>query len=171
LRWFLLAILAYAFLLIQTTLFRPGLLAIEVSEHYVAPDLLLVVGLFLVLYFEPREVFVVGWCLGMASDLVNVVGRLGVCAILFSVSLVLATYLRQMLGRPRALAQFFLCLGLVLVVHAVWYAVAGWFEERPVAVGRVMVAAGLDALYSAILAPYAIWLLSKFHGPLRLAVE
>jgi len=170
-RWFLLAILAYAFLVIQTTLFRPGLLAIEVGGYYAAPDLLLIVGLFLALYFEPREVFVVGWCLGMASDLVNVAGRLGVCALLFSVLLVLATFVRQMLGQPRALAQFFLCLGLVLVIHAVWYAITGWVEERPVEVGRVLMAAGLDALYSAILAPYAVWLLSKFRGPLHLATE
>ena len=50
-RWLLLAILAYILLVVQVTLFVPGVLAVTVHGHWVRPDLVLLVGVFVALYF------------------------------------------------------------------------------------------------------------------------
>ncbi|MCX5677018.1 MAG: rod shape-determining protein MreD, partial [Planctomycetota bacterium] len=92
-RWLLVTILAYGCLILETTVFRDGLAA-QVDQHWTRPDLLLLAGLFLAFYFEPVEVFVAGWCLGLASDLVSVGGRLGLKALLFCLVLTAISALR-----------------------------------------------------------------------------
>lgn len=170
-RWFLFSILAYACLVVQTTFFRPGLLALEIGGHWFKPDLLVILGVFLAMHFKPAEVFVAGWCLGLVWDLTGVVGRIGTGAILFSVVLVGANYARPSLGRPRVMLDLGLALAVVFVVHMGWYQATGWLEGTPIGLVRSVEASALDGVYTAVLAPYAMWVLGRFRGPLQLAIE
>ena len=170
-RWFLVAILAYACLLVQTALFRPGALALELDDHWARPDLVLTLGLFLALYLRPTEAFVLAWCLGLASDLVSVAGRVGLLALLFCLSLLPASHLRRAVPRDRLLAQFLAALATVFVVHWLWYVAARGLAGSSLALGRSAEEAVFDALYSAALAPYLFILLRWLRSPLRLKAE
>lgn len=170
-RWLLVAILGYASLVIQTAVFRPGGLALPIDGHWTRPDLVLILGLFLALYFRPSEVFVAGWCLGMAADLVTVGGTLGMYALLFCGVLTGLSYLRENLNRRWILTQSVLCFAAVLVTHLAWYQAARYFAGDPPAILRSVEESVLDAAYAAILAPYVIWLLMRLRGPLGVTVE
>jgi rod shape-determining protein MreD len=169
-RWVVIAIVAYVCIVLEALFFRAGLLAIRIDGQWIRPDLLLILGLFLALHLESHEVFVVGWCFGLASDLVSVAGRLGVGALLFCLVLYLISLLRKGVFGTRVLAQFLLCLGAVFLVHGVWYVATRYFEAAPLRIGPSAEQAGLEALYSAFLAPYLFWLFAMLRGPLRLPV-
>jgi len=170
-RWILVAILGYACLALQTSAFRPGGLAVPVAGHWAQPDLALLLGLFLALYLEPFEVFVVSWCLGLASDVVPASGPLGIKALLMPLGLTALAYVRDAFSRTRVLTQFLLALGVVAVTHLAWYLATRYFEEAPLAIGRSIEQALLDALYAAVLAPYLFWVLERLRGPLGLGGE
>jgi len=163
-RWVVIAILGYVCIVLEALFFRQGLLAIRIDGQWIRPDLLLVLGLFLALHLESHEVFVVGWCFGLASDLVSVAGRL-FCLVLYLISL-----LRKGFFGTRVLAQFLLCLGAVFLVHWGWYVATRYFEAAPLWIGSSAEQAALDAFYSAFLAPYLFWLFARLRGPLRLPV-
>jgi len=165
-RWLLVAIQAYACLVVETSAFRPGVLAVQVDEHWVRPDLMLVLGMFLAFYFEPGHVFIAGWLLGLASDIVSVAGRLGLKAILFCLALYLVSHMRTNITRTRPLTQFFACLVLVFAVHLVWYVTTLLVSGAGLWLLRSAEASALDALYSAVLAPYLFWLLMLIRAPL-----
>jgi rod shape-determining protein MreD len=175
-RWLLVAILAYACLVLQTAAFRPGGLAVPVDGHWARPDLVLLLGLFLALYLDPYETFVIGWCLGLASDLVSISGRLGVQPILMSLVLAVVCHGRNLFSRTRVLTQFLLALGVVALVHFLWYVATRFFlydglVDAPLAIGRSMEQALLDALYAAVLAPYLFWVLERLRSALGVADE
>ena len=170
-RWLLVAILAYACLVLQTAAFRPGGLAVPVDGLWARPDLVLLLGLFLALYLDPYETFVIGWCLGLASDLVSISGRLGVQPILMSLVLAVVCHGRGLFSRTRVLTQFLLAFGVVALVHFLWYLATGFFEDAPLAIGRSMEQALLDALYAAVLAPYLFWVLERLRSALGVADE
>jgi len=168
-RWLLVAILGYACLVLQTAAFRPGGLAVHVFGHSMRPDLVLLLGLFLALYVEPYEIFVVAWVLGMASDLVSVTGRLGLQALLFCLALTGLSYLRGNLNRERILVQMGLALGAVLAIHFLGYVATQFLQGSPMSILQAAAKALLDAVYSAVLAPYLFWLLQLLRGPLGVA--
>lgn len=168
-RWFLVAVLAYGLLVLQVAVFGPGRLAVAVEGHWVRPDLVFILGLFLALYFQPAEVFIAGWCLGLASDLASVTGRLGARALLFALALYLISRFRVRLLRGQRLTPFLLALASVFIVHLLWYFATRLLEGSPLVVVRTVVASLLDALYSSIFAPYLIWLLQRLRGPLGAA--
>ena len=170
-RWLLVAILAYALLVLQTAAFHPGALTVEVGGHWARPDLVLVLGVFLALFFEPAEVFVVAWFLGLGCDLVTVAGRVGLQALAFSVLLFLLSHFKPVVPRRRIWAQFTVCLVTVLVVHAAWYMAAQAVSGAWPDVGWSVKAALVDAVYSAVLAPYVFWVLLKFRSPLGIPPE
>ena len=123
-RWFLVAILGYASLVLQTAAFRPGALAIPIDGYWTRPDLALLLGLFIALYFEPYEVFVAAWCLGLASDVVSVSGRLGLQALVFSLVCLAVSHVRTAFMRTRVLTHFLLSLAVVAAAHLAWYLAA-----------------------------------------------
>jgi len=168
-RWLLVAILAYMSVVAEMLLFRPGVLAVQVDGHWARPDLVLVLGVFLALALEAHETFIVGWCLGLASDLVAVAGRLGVGALLFAVVLYVVGLFRKTVVGGRVPAQFLLCFGACFAVHWAWYVATRHLEAAPLWVWRSAEEAALDALYSAFLAPYLFWGLARLRGPLGLA--
>jgi len=168
-RWFLVVILAYAAIVAEMLLFRPGVLAVQMAGHWARPDLLLVLGVFLALHLESHETFVVAWCFGLAFDLAAVAGRLGVGALLFALVLYLVGLFRKSVVGARVLAQFLLCFGVCLAIHWAWYVAARYLEAAPIKVWRSAEEALLDALYTAFLAPYLFWLFRSLRGALRLA--
>lgn len=170
-RWLLVAILAYACLVVQTAAFRPGSLAVEFDGHWARPDLVLLLGLFFALAYEPKEVFVLAWALGMASDVVNVNGRLGILALAFCLVLFLVSHVAASIPRTRLLAQFFLSLAVVFVVHTVWYIATRLLAGSSPLVLQSMEEGLLNALYSAVLAPYLFWAMNLLRTPLATATE
>lgn len=170
-RWFLVAILAYACLVLQTSAFLPGALAVPIDHHWTRPNLLLLLGLFIALNFTSRDVFLAAWCLGLAADLAGVSGRLGLQAILYCAALSAVAAVRNELPRTRLLTQVTLSFALVAVVHFLWYAATLWFQEAPLAILRPMEQALFDAAYTAILAPYVFWGLYRLRGPLGVAMS
>jgi rod shape-determining protein MreD len=170
-RWILVAILGYAALVIQTAAFRPGGLAFSVDGLWARPDLVLILGVFLALYLDPRDVFIPAWCLGMASDLVSVAGRLGLWAMLFAVTLTGVSAIRRHVNRGRALVQLVLCFFITAGVHLAWNLSARLIAGAPLAPIDSVEASVLDATYTALLAPYAFWLLLRLRSPLRLATD
>lgn len=170
-RWFLLAILAYATVVLQATLFVPGGLALSIHEHWTRPDLVLIVGVFVALYYRPVQTYPVAWCLGLGTDLVAVTGRLGLQALLFCGVLTGLSFARRALNRGWVLTQSVVTFAAVLVVHAAWYASARYLGGVPPDPLRSLEQAALDAAYSGILAPYVIWLLLRLRGPLGVLLE
>jgi len=167
-RWVVVAILAYICLVVQTAVFRPGLLALEVRGHAAGPDLILVLGLFLALSLEPYEVFVVAWCLGLGADLVAPYQRLGLGALLFGLVLYAVSYLQGSLFRGRVVIQFLLTMVVVFVVHWLWDVAAQFGSGAGLELARAAADAAFDAVYSAILAPYLFWLFFRLKAPLHL---
>jgi rod shape-determining protein MreD len=170
-RWFLVAILGYACLVLETSLFRPDLLAVQVDGHWTRPDLVLVYGLFLAFYFEPRQVFVAGWCLGLAADLASVSGRLGLTALLAAGILTGLSAIRKSLNRSWVVTQSLLALAVVGVIHAAWYLGNRYLAGAPPELLRSLEQAALDAAYSAIVAPYLFWVLQRLRRPLDIALD
>jgi rod shape-determining protein MreD len=169
LRWFLIAILSYLCLVVQTSVFNSSGLVIPLDGHNARPDLLLVIGLFLSFFYKPRDVFVAGWCLGLASDLVSVNGRLGLLALEFAVLLAAVSAIRNSLPRTRKLMQCAASLALVLIVHTGWYAATRLLAGGAVQPVRSMEEGLLDAAYTAVLAPYLFWLLLRLRAPLGIS--
>jgi cell shape-determining protein MreD len=170
-RWFLVAILAYVALVIQTSVFIPGSLALPIDGHQARPDLALLLGLFLALFYKPGEMFLVGWCLGLASDFSSVGGRLGLLALAFSLVLPLFSFFRASLPRTRIITHFLAALAVVFVVHLGWYLSIQIADGTSPQVFGSAEMALLDALYSAILAPYLFWAILKLKSPLGISVR
>ena len=169
-RWLLVAALAYGCLLIERTVFWSGGLAIHVDEHWARPDIVLVAGLFLAFFFKPLPVFIAGWCLGMSSDFAYLAGPLGLKALLFCLVLSAISAIRFKIPRTRILVQFASALALVFAVHWVWYVAARLAAGAGLWPVRSAEEAILDALYSAVLAPYLFMAFLTLRGPLRIAV-
>jgi len=170
-RWFLLAIVAYAAVVVQATLFVPGGLALSIHDHWTRPDLVLIVGVFVALYYRPLHTYAAAWGLGLAADLVTVTGRLGLQALLFCAVLTGLSSARRVLNRGWVLTQSVVTFAAVLAVHAAWYAAARYLGGAPPDPLRSLEQAALDAAYSGILAPYVIWLLLRLRGPLGVLLE
>ena len=169
-RWLLVAIIACVLVMLQGV-FAPGGLAIEMDGHPAQPDLLLTLGLFLAFFFPPREVFVAGWFLGLASDLMGNVGRLGLKALLFCLVLYLVSHLRGNLPRQRATVQFAVALVTVFAIHWVWHLATATLGGAWPPVLRSAEISFLDALYTAVLAPYLFWMLLLLRSPLGLSAS
>jgi rod shape-determining protein MreD len=170
-RWFLVAIVAFALLVIQTAAFRVGGLAVPVDGHWTQPALLLILGLFLAFFFKPAEVFVAGWCLGLAADMINVTGRLGLQALEYSVILALVSSFQTALPRTRKLAQCLAALAVVFAVRLVWYLATPLLDGNAPALVQSIEESILDAAYTAILAPYVFWVLLLLRSPLGISSQ
>jgi rod shape-determining protein MreD len=170
-RWLLLAILGYACLVAQTAVFRPGGLAIPIDGLWSHPDLVIILGLFVALHIDTGDTFIVGWCLGMACDLVSVSGRLGLYALLLSILLTALSAVRRRVRRNRATVQAGLCFAAVFISHLLWLLVAAVQQDAPLGVLRAAEGSLFDAVYSAFMAPYLFWLLARLRGPLGMAAD
>ena len=160
-RWYLVVIFAYILAVMQTTLFAPHLLGLSAFGGAVRPDLLLVMALFVALRGEPAAVFIAGWCLGLAEDLSFGQGPLGVTAMLFGLAAWAVCLSRGLLLPARVLTQVLLVLTVVFVVRLPQQVLLWWLAGAPVDVVLALQRGCGDALYTAILAPYLLWLLAR----------
>lgn len=163
-RWYLVILFAYALTVIQTALFDTDLLALSMFGVRVRPDLLLVMALYVALVAEPGEVFIAAWCLGLVEDLTLSGGPLGVSAVLFGVAAWLVSLLRPALVTTRILTQVLLAFAAVLVIRLPQQAVLRLLTGIGQDWGFVLTRSLGDALYSALLAPYLLWLLTQTVG-------
>lgn len=161
-RWYLLAIFAYILAVAQTTLFEPRLLGLNAFGVDVRPDLLLLVALFVALNVSPGTAFVAAWALGMVEGLSLHAGEgpLGVTALVFALAGWLVCLARPYLASTRILTQVLLALVVVSAVRLPQQMGLLWLTDQS-ADGLFLLRRSLgDAAYSAVLAPYLMWLLT-----------
>lgn len=167
-RWALIAILAYLAMVVETIVFRSGPLAFHVEGQLIRPDLLLILGVFAALAFEPFEVLVMGWGLGLMADLGARSGWMGVRPLMFAVLLFAGSYLQGAIFRTRVVTQFALTFIAVFTIHWAGSLLGNYHTDLPLAVGSAAELAIFDAIYTAVLAPYVFWLLFLLREPLKL---
>lgn len=160
-RWTLVVIFAYLLAVLQTTLFAPNLLGLNAFGTSIRPDLLLLLALFLALRVPPGTAFVTGWALGFVEDLGLGQGPLGVTAVVFALMMALLSMAQQVLAPARLVVQVVLALAVTVTVRVPQQLILWWLTHSE---GDFLLALqrGLgDGLYTAILAPYLFWLLSR----------
>jgi len=162
-RWYLVVIFSYVLAVIQTALFTPNLLGLNAFGEPVQPDLLLLMAVFVALWADPPVVFIAGWCLGLVSDVTMNIGEgpLGVTALLFGLTAWLVSLVRGLLIPTRILTQVLLVLAAVFVVRMPQQIMLFWLTGTHFDGLRALQRGCGDALYSAVLAPYLMWLFAR----------
>ena len=160
-RWYVVIIFAYLLAVMQTALFTPQLLGLSAFGNAIRPDLLLLLALFVALRADAGAVFIAAWCLGLVEDLSPGHGPLGVTALLFALVASLVCLVRPMLMSTRILTQALMALAAVFVVRLPQQVLLSWLGGSPLAALAAVQRSVGDALYSAVLAPYVFWLLTK----------
>jgi len=132
----------------------------------IGPDLVFLLALFYLLYAEPLDALIVAWLAGLTLDLFSQV-RLGTFAFSFGLVGLVLVRLRQLVFRDHPVTQLFLALVGCELTQAVARSVTAVLEPR-LAWGPtdVLLGALYTALYTAVLAPYVLWLLLRFRGVL-----
>jgi len=152
-RWLIFAALTLVVLILQTTLVR------WLQVGHAAPDLLVVLLIFLALYGDRRNVLLANWFLGLARDLYSD-GPLGLYALLFlAVGWFIGSH-RDKLFTDHFITHLilgfsatFLCGGVVVTTECLVYGLPEW--------GKLMGRMAGAAIYTAALSPF-LFLLLRF---------
>lgn len=121
------------------------------------PDLLLIVVVFFALHAPPRRAILVGWAIGFLADLMSI-ERMGLMSLTYAASALLLVSIRDSLFQRGSVAQFFVTLFLGLAIRAAWAVYVQVLYAASIGPLRTIV---LSACFTAILAPFAIALLSR----------
>lgn len=157
-RWYLVLIFGYVFAVLQTSLFVPDLLAVRLAR----PDLLLLLAIFIALSAAPHQVFFAAWGLGLVADLIGMhEGPLGLTALLFAFPAYGLSLARSHLVTDRILVQVLLAAGLTFAVRTAQVVLHTWLTSGVPSWSYAFERAFGDAIYTALLAPYLLWLLAK----------
>ena len=160
-RWYVIAIFAYVFAALESSVFTPGLLAFKIYRAAAQPDLLLVTAVFAALTVERWEdAFIAGWCLGLVEDLLSGT-RLGVTATGLGLVASGIYVLRSGLMYGQPLVQAVLVFVAVLVVRPVQQLILYHLSGSSSGVGLALEQGAVDAAYTALVAPVVLWLLAK----------
>ena len=160
-RWYVIAIFAYVFAALESSVFTPGLLAFKVYRAAAQPDLLLVTAMFVALVAARWEdAFVAGWCLGLVADLLSGT-RLGVTATALGLVATGIYGLRSGLAYEHPLVQAALAFVAVLAVRPVQQLILYHLSGSSSGVGLALEQGLVDAVYTALVAPVVLWLLAK----------
>jgi len=160
-RWYVIAIFAYVFAALESSVFTPGLLAFKIFRAAAQPDLLLVTAVFVALAAERWEdVFIAGWCLGLVADLLAGT-RLGVTATGVALAATGIYFLRSALAYEHPLVQAVLVFIAVLVVRPVQQMILYHLSGSENGIGLALEQGAVDAAYTALVAPVVLWLLVK----------
>ena len=175
-RWLSLAILAYALLLLQTTVgslltFRAGALG------PVGPDLLALVATFVALNVRSGlDAMLAAWMLGLGLDLMTGAGPsvssvTGPMPLAYALAGGLVYQVREAFFRERLVTQALLAAGFCLAAHAMWL-VLQWLlcaRAAGVGLGRPLLAAVAVAAYTGALMPGASFVLKRMRRMLIVA--
>lgn len=164
-RWIVLLILAFLVLLVQTSLGRVLTISLDVGP--IAPDWAAMTAVFIALRArQSLDALIAAWILGMGVDLASSGGLgsstvVGPMAMAYCLGCGMVFRVREAFFREKALSQAVLCLGFVLIAHWTWLLIQAirtgqsWGNW-----GDLFMQVLLVALYSAVLAPLAHFLLS-----------
>lgn len=162
-RWTLLVIFAYLLAVMQSTLFEPRLLGLGAFGLDVRPDLLLLLAIFVALRIDTPTAFITAWSLGFVESLClhSGEGTLGITPLLFGLLVWLVCLVRPMLDTSRILVQMLLCLCMAFALRVPQQLTMQWLTNSPLSFLQVLQRGFGDAAYTAVLAPYLFWLLSR----------
>ena len=155
--WLSFLIIAYLCTVIQSTL----LYKLELFNVHARPDLLLLAALFFILWWNRGEALIAAWILGFCRDLISAV-PLGVSALAFALVAMAVMAARRVIFRDNPLVQVALAFFFAFLVE--WLVVqhgnhSGWLGGKDFPQQTRLVF--YDAVYSALLAPYLLWLLLR----------
>ena len=162
--WLTFSIVAYLCTVIQSAL----LYKLELFSVHARPDLLLLAALFFILWWDGGEALIAVWILGFCRDLISAV-PLGVSALVFSGVAMAVMAARRIIFRDNPLVQVALAFFFAFLVE--WLVVQhgnllGWLGGKDFS--QLTRLAFYNAVYSALLAPYLLWLLLRvtwLHKP------
>jgi rod shape-determining protein MreD len=158
------AVIAYLLTVAQATLLPMA----DFLGLGIRPDLLLLLAMFYAMYGRNEDVIIGGWALGLLADLTGL-GRIGVFAFSFGLVALSVFKLRNSFNRENPFVH--LALGLLAATLVNFWALFMMLVMGEVhgqafwsAAGRAMGCAA----YTAIVAPYFFWALSRFRKALGL---
>lgn len=161
-RWITFAILACITIVLQTTI----VYRLELSQG--APDLMFIVAMLYALHAPTPDAMIAAWLLGFITDLFWP-GRLGVHAFTYGLLALVVVQFRDSMFRDHPLTALFVtlvCAWLVHLLAGVHYLIFHPEAQRTMA--GVLLHATITAMFTAILAPYAHWLLIRMRSLLGL---
>ena len=168
-RWILFAIVAYAVILIQSTLGR--VMAFDLAPvGYIGPDLAALFALMLALSTRSAtDAMLAGWFIGFALDLTTGGGAgggavVGPMALGYALAARAVFSVREAVFAGRAITRALLALGFCLIAHGLWVTVQSVLAWRDVTLGdwaERLAQAGAIAVYTALVAPFVTPLLVR----------
>jgi rod shape-determining protein MreD len=165
-RWIAFIILACLLIVLQTTV------APFIAVHSIRPDLMVLAAVYYALMARRRDALLACWCLGFAVDLnglpLSAHSTVGVSALAYGLAGLLVVRLRELTFPEHVLTYV-----VIVTAWTFWTDLASglhlmWRLEQPERFANFAVRAGYAALYSAVLAPYAHWLLRRLRNVLGL---
>jgi rod shape-determining protein MreD len=136
--------------------------------HRIGPDLLFLVAVYYLLQAPPAEALLAAWAAGLTLDLFSDV-RVGTFALSFGLVGLAVIRIREMLFKDHPLTQLVVALVGCGLSQILARAITALLEPSlQWGLADVLLGALYTALYTAILAPYGLWLLDRFRGPLGL---
>ncbi|MFP4105289.1 MAG: hypothetical protein ACLFVU_04275 [Phycisphaerae bacterium] len=167
-RWILFIILAYLFVVFQSSL--GGVFAFfDTPVGTIGPDFVAILAMFVTLRARSRvDVLLAAWILGMAVDITTAGGPggltvIGPMALGYLTSASLLYLVREAVFQERPIAQAFLSLLFVLVAHGVWVSlqsIVAWSQVSWGDYGQMLLRAVGVAVYSGIVGPLVLFGLS-----------
>lgn len=171
-RWIPFIILTYFVLLLQTSVV--GLISFSAgSAGTVAPDLLAIVAVFVALGARYGvDALLAAWALGLAADLTTGGGAgaatvLGPMSLAYMLAAGVVFKMREAFFRDRAFTKVMLALAFCLLAHPIWVTLQTLRASGAMTwadYGKLLVQALLLSLYTAVLAPLVLAVLSKLSG-------
>jgi len=168
-RWVPFVILAYAAVLLQTTVTR-ALAFTAAGVGTIGPDLLALTAVFIAFYVRSwPDAMLAAWALGLMVDLTAVGSAgaetaVGPMAVAYALAAGLLFRVREAFFRERAVTQTLLAWAFCLLVHGAWVTAQSLLAVGAMswsAYGRTLLQAIGLACYSAVLMPLVHFLLMK----------
>lgn len=171
-RWIFFLVLAWLLTAVQSTV--GGVLSIELgSIGTIAPDMLASLAVFAALYVRrATDAMLAAFVLGLALDLTTsgaggAAAVVGPMAIGYALAAKVVFELGEAFFRQRASTRIFMTGVFCIIAHVIWvtaqlllaYKLAAWSDY-----GRMLLQAVGISAYSAVVAPFLIWVFVRFHG-------
>lgn len=168
-RWIGFLILLYVATVFQTTI------APFIEIHGVRPDVLVIVAVYYGLMAQRYDALIAAWCVGMMVDLTSLgfhsYSNVGVCAIGYSIAIMMIVGLREYTFRDTPVAQVLYCFGAKVFISGFALLHMAVIVGDSVNIGSLSALALWEAGFTAVIAPYVCWILRRMHGGLGLSAK